>query len=66
MQFKYSSSALNFVAVVNNHILGYIIWIQKSGFRSEAISAAIIELEQLAVPYFSFLLFALANNKLHV
>lgn len=40
---------LNFVVVVNHHIVGYIIWVQKSGFRSEAV----IELEQLAVhPHF--------------
>ena len=37
--------SLNFVAVVNNRIMGYIIWAQKSGFRSDAV----IELEQLAV-----------------
>ena len=36
---------LNFVAVVNDQIVGYIIWVQKSGFRSEAV----VELEQLAV-----------------
>ena len=36
---------LNFVAIVNDEIVGYIIWVQKSGFRSEAV----LELEQLAV-----------------
>jgi ribosomal protein S18 acetylase RimI-like enzyme len=36
---------LNFVAEQNNHIVGYIIWVQKSGFRAEAV----LELEQLAV-----------------
>jgi ribosomal protein S18 acetylase RimI-like enzyme len=36
---------LCFVAEENNTIIGYIIWNQKSGFRSEAI----LELEQLAV-----------------
>ncbi len=36
---------LNFVAMVNDEIVGYIIWVQKSGFRPEAV----LELEQLAV-----------------
>ncbi|MEJ6122161.1 GNAT family N-acetyltransferase [Vibrio sp. 2-Bac 85] len=36
---------LNFVAEKEGKILGYIIWIQKSGFRPQAV----IELEQLAV-----------------
>ena len=36
---------LSFVAEVNNQIVGYIIWAQKSGFRAEAV----LELEQLAV-----------------
>ena len=36
---------LNFVAEKEGEILGYIIWIQKSGFRPQAV----IELEQLAV-----------------
>ncbi|WP_281832701.1 GNAT family N-acetyltransferase [Vibrio nigripulchritudo] len=36
---------LNFVAESNGEIVGYIIWVQKSGFRSEAV----LELEQLAV-----------------
>ena len=36
---------LSFVAEVNDSIVGYIIWNQKSGFRSEAV----IELEQIAV-----------------
>ncbi len=35
----------NFVAIINDEIVGYIIWVQKSGFRSEAV----LELEQLAV-----------------
>lgn len=34
---------LNFVAESNGEIVGYIIWVQKSGFRPEAV------LEQLAV-----------------
>ncbi len=33
------------VAEINDQITGYIIWVQKSGFRPEAI----VELEQLAV-----------------
>jgi len=36
---------LNFVAEHNDEIVGYIIWVQKSGFRPEAV----VELEQLAV-----------------
>jgi len=36
---------LNFVAEKEGKTLGYIIWIQKSGFRPQAV----IELEQLAV-----------------
>lgn len=36
---------LSFVAVRNKQIVGYIIWVQKSGFRSEAV----VELEQLAI-----------------
>lgn len=36
---------LNFVAERNGEIVGYIIWVQKSGFRPEAV----LELEQLAV-----------------
>ncbi|MFT6909796.1 MAG: ribosomal protein S18 acetylase RimI-like enzyme [Oleiphilaceae bacterium] len=36
---------LNFVAEKNGEVVGYIIWVQKSGFRPEAV----IELEQLAV-----------------
>ncbi len=36
---------LNFVAESEGEIVGYIIWVQKSGFRSEAV----LELEQLAV-----------------
>ena len=36
---------LNFVAEKNGEVAGYIIWVQKSGFRPEAV----IELEQLAV-----------------
>ncbi|WP_338049718.1 GNAT family N-acetyltransferase [Psychromonas antarctica] len=34
-----------FVAETNDEITGYIIWLQKSGFRP----AAVLELEQLAV-----------------
>lgn len=37
--------ALCFVAEQNGHIVGYIVWNQKSGFRPEAV----VELEQLAV-----------------
>lgn len=36
---------LNFVAESEGEIVGYIIWVQKSGFRPEAV----LELEQLAV-----------------
>ncbi len=36
---------LNFVAESNGEVVGYIIWVQKSGFRPEAV----LELEQLAV-----------------
>ena len=36
---------LTFVAVLNDQIVGYITWGQKSGFRPEAV----VELEQLAV-----------------
>ncbi|CAH6814204.1 Acetyltransferase (GNAT) family protein [Vibrio chagasii] len=36
---------LNFVAESDGEIVGYIIWVQKSGFRPEAV----LELEQLAV-----------------
>ncbi|WP_373960665.1 GNAT family N-acetyltransferase [Vibrio gigantis] len=36
---------LNFVAESDGVIVGYIIWVQKSGFRPEAV----LELEQLAV-----------------
>ena len=36
---------LNFVAESESEIVGYIIWVQKSGFRPEAV----LELEQLAV-----------------
>jgi ribosomal protein S18 acetylase RimI-like enzyme len=36
---------LNFVAESNGEIAGYIIWGQKSGFRSQVV----LELEQLAV-----------------
>jgi len=40
---------LNFVVIVEHQIVGYIVWVQKSGFRSEAV----IELEQLAIdPHF--------------
>ncbi len=36
---------LNFVVVVDEQVVGYIVWVQKSGFRQEAV----MELEQLAV-----------------
>jgi len=36
---------LIYVADIDNEIVGYIIWVQKSGFRPEAV----LELEQLAV-----------------
>ncbi|MEZ8119075.1 GNAT family N-acetyltransferase [Vibrio splendidus] len=36
---------LNFVAESEGEVVGYIIWVQKSGFRREAV----LELEQLAV-----------------
>ena len=36
---------LIYVAEIKNEIVGYIIWMQKSGFRPEAV----LELEQLAV-----------------
>ncbi|MFA0231110.1 GNAT family N-acetyltransferase, partial [Vibrio sp. 10N.261.45.A7] len=36
---------LNFIAESDGEIVGYIIWVQKSGFRPEAV----LELEQLAV-----------------
>lgn len=36
---------LNFIVEKEGKIVGYIIWVQKSGFRPEAV----IELEQLAV-----------------
>lgn len=36
---------LIYVADVENEVVGYIIWVQKSGFRPEAV----LELEQLAV-----------------
>ncbi|MGH1427277.1 MAG: GNAT family N-acetyltransferase [Arenicella sp.] len=35
----------SFVAELNNEVVGYILWAQKSGFRHEVI----LELEQLAV-----------------
>ncbi|WP_064669080.1 GNAT family N-acetyltransferase [Vibrio nigripulchritudo] len=38
---------LNFVAESNGEMVGYIIWVQKSGFRPEAVLE--LELEQLAV-----------------
>ncbi|CDT59306.1 3-oxoacyl-(Acyl carrier protein) synthase [Vibrio coralliirubri] len=36
---------LNFVAESEGEVIGYIIWVQKSGFRPKAV----LELEQLAV-----------------
>ncbi|MBY8314429.1 GNAT family N-acetyltransferase [Vibrio fluvialis] len=43
--FNAAPRYLCFVAQQANVIVGYIIWVQKSGFRSEAV----LELEQLAV-----------------
>lgn len=40
-----ASRFLNFVAENEGEVVGYIIWVQKSGFRPEAV----LELEQLAV-----------------
>lgn len=52
LSFKWLESSLNgfprllcFVAADNNRIPGYIIWAQKSGFRTETI----LELDQIAV-----------------
>ncbi|WKD29922.1 GNAT family N-acetyltransferase [Halomonas sp. KG2] len=39
------SRCLIYVAEIEKEIVGYIIWVQKSGFRPEAV----LELEQLAV-----------------
>ncbi|WP_133154421.1 GNAT family N-acetyltransferase, partial [Vibrio splendidus] len=36
---------LNFIVESEGEIVGYIVWVQKSGFRPEAV----LELEQLAV-----------------
>ncbi|WP_208596475.1 GNAT family N-acetyltransferase [Vreelandella zhanjiangensis] len=43
--FSASPRFLCFVAEVSGNVIGYIMWMQKSGFRSEAV----LELEQLAV-----------------
>ena len=43
--FNASPRFLNFVAVSEGEIVGYIIWVQKSGFRPDSV----LELEQLAV-----------------
>jgi len=43
--FNAAPRYLCFVAQQANEIVGYIIWVQKSGFRPEAV----LELEQLAV-----------------
>lgn len=43
--FNASPRFLCFVAEDNGNVIGYIIWMQKSGFRPEAV----LELEQLAV-----------------
>ncbi len=43
--FNASPRFLNFVAERDGEIVGYIIWVQKSGFRPEAV----LELEQVAV-----------------
>ena len=52
LSFQWLESSLNgfprllcFVATQNNDILGYIIWAQKSGFRTETI----LDLDQIAV-----------------
>ena len=37
--------SLAYVAIINEKIVGYIIWVQKSGFRPEVV----LELEQIAV-----------------
>lgn len=42
MQLKAYPRFLSFVAEINNQIVGYIVWAQKSGFRAEAV----LELEQ--------------------
>ncbi|WP_299689013.1 GNAT family N-acetyltransferase [uncultured Vibrio sp.] len=43
--FNASPRFLNYVAESEGEIVGYITWVQKSGFRPEAV----LELEQLAV-----------------
>lgn len=43
--FKAYPRFLSYVAEINDEIVGYIIWVQKSGFRPEVV----LELEQLAV-----------------
>jgi ribosomal protein S18 acetylase RimI-like enzyme len=43
--FKAAPRMLYYVAVYNSHIVGYIHWTQKSGFRPEVV----LELEQIAV-----------------
>ncbi|TEW51444.1 GNAT family N-acetyltransferase [Psychromonas algicola] len=43
--YNASPRILNFVAIIDDEIVGYITWIQKSGFRPQVV----LELEQLAV-----------------
>jgi ribosomal protein S18 acetylase RimI-like enzyme len=43
--FNAAPRCLSYVAIVSDHVVGYIMWMQKSGFRSEVV----LELEQLAV-----------------
>jgi ribosomal protein S18 acetylase RimI-like enzyme len=43
--FNAAPRCLSFVAIVNDQVVGYIMWMQKSGFRSEVV----LELEQMAV-----------------
>jgi len=43
--YNASPRILNFVAIIDDEIIGYITWVQKSGFRAEVV----LELEQLAV-----------------
>lgn len=43
--YNASPRLLNFVAIIEGEVVGYITWIQKSGFRTEVV----LELEQLAV-----------------
>ena len=43
--FKAYPRILCYVAIINETVVGYIVWSQKSGFRPEAV----VELEQIAV-----------------